>query len=193
MNLTVYLFHPYLRRSLVNKAFWEAAQKVDGVTCRNMYDEYPDFNIDLKKEKSILQKTDVLVFQHPFYWYNIPSLMKEWMDVVLEFGYAYGPTGEALKGKSWFQVISIGGPEEAYLPEGYNNFKVEELLRPYEQTAYLCQMNYLSPYLTYGARRIDYETVQKKASEYVEELQKIRSGISRPLLDTRNKTGLVSV
>lgn len=28
--------------------------------------------------------------QHPFYWYSTPALLKEWQDLVLEHGWAYG-------------------------------------------------------------------------------------------------------
>ena len=56
-----------------------------------MYEKYPDFNIDVDYEKKLLEKNQIIIWQHPFYWYSAPPLLKQWIDLVLEFGWAYGP------------------------------------------------------------------------------------------------------
>lgn len=38
-----------------------------------------------------------------------PSLLKEWQDVVLTHGWAYGSKGIKLRGKDFMLAISIGG------------------------------------------------------------------------------------
>ena len=53
--------------------------------------------------------------QHPFYWYSTPALVKQWEDLVLEHGWAYGSQGHALRGKRLLSIISAGGRAEAYL------------------------------------------------------------------------------
>ena len=41
-----------------------------------------------------LVAADTIVFQFPFYWYSVPPLLKEWIDLVLEHGFAYGLEGD---------------------------------------------------------------------------------------------------
>ena len=86
------------------------------------------------------------IFQHPFYWYSSPALVKEWIDLVLEHGFAYGQSGRALEGKIMMNAITTGGPDEAYQKGGYNRFTIREFLAPFDQTARLCQMRYLAPF-----------------------------------------------
>jgi putative NADPH-quinone reductase len=115
-----------------------ATARVEGVTLVDLYAEYPDFQIDIDREQGRLVGHDVLVFMHPLYWYSTPAILKEWQDLVLEHGFAYGSQGTALHGKIFFSALTAGGAEAAYQAEGYNHFTIRELLHPLEQTAALC-------------------------------------------------------
>ena len=88
----------------------------------------------------------------PMFWYSTPSILKEWQDLVLEYGFAYGQGGTALEGKLFLCAITAGGLEEAYSPSGHNRFTPRELLLPLEQTADLCGMHYLPPFVLFDAR-----------------------------------------
>jgi glutathione-regulated potassium-efflux system ancillary protein KefG len=88
---------------------------------------------------------DVIALQFPFYWYSMPALLKEWLDLVWLHGFAYGKTGHALRGKRLFVATTTGGGQRALSPEGGNRFTMDEFLRPLEQTAYLCGMVWESP------------------------------------------------
>jgi len=144
--------HPAQTRSLVNRTLFTAAHGIDGVTAVDLYGEYPRMDIDIDREQQRLRDHDVIIFQHPFYWYSTPAILKEWQDLVLEYGFAYGEGGTALNGKIFFNALTTGGPEKAYTPEGYNRFTLRELLQPLEQTARLCAMAYLPPFALHGAR-----------------------------------------
>ena len=52
--------------------------------------------------------------------------------------------------QSW-PAISAAGPENAYTPEGYQQHHLRTFLRPLEQTANLCKMHFLPPYVLYGS------------------------------------------
>lgn len=143
--------HPSQHRSEVNAPLFAAAQAVDGVTCVDLYAEYPQFDINIDKEQARLLEHDVIVFQFPLYWYSTPALLKEWQDLVLEYGFAYGTDGTALKDKLMLCVVSAGG-KEAYKAEGYNHFTIRQLLAPIEQMAALTSMHYLPPFAIFGAR-----------------------------------------
>lgn len=151
-RILVLLAHPSLDRSEVNRPLAVATATVDGVSIVDLYAEYPDFDIDVDREQSRLLEHDVIVFMHPLYWYSTPSILKEWQDLVLEHGFAYGSSGTALHGKIFFSAITAGGAEAAYRADGYNHYTIRELLHPLEQTAMLCGMTYLPPYALFSAR-----------------------------------------
>ncbi len=144
--------HPSLDRSEVNRPLAEAAADVDGVTLVDLYARYPRGEIDVEREQAALRGHDVICFQHPLYWYSTPALLKEWQDLVLEHGFAYGSGADALHGKCFFCALTAGGPEATYCAAGYNHFSIRELLRPLEQTAMLCGMIYLPPFALFSAR-----------------------------------------
>lgn len=152
-NKVLLLFaHPSLRRSEINKPMFETASKIDGVTAIDLYAQYPTFQIDIDAEQQLLEKHDIIVFQFPLYWYSTPSMLKEWQDLVLEHGFAYGEGGTALMDKSFMCALTAGGSEDAYRKDGYNHFTISELLHPLEQMANLTHMTYLPPFTLFGSR-----------------------------------------
>ncbi len=169
--------HPALHKSRVNRRLAAAVQPLQGVTFHDLYEEYPDFNIDVRREQRQLTEHDALVLQHPFFWYSSPALLKEWIDLVLEHGWAYGPGGTQLHGKPLLQVITTGGGAQAYSRTGHNYFTVRELLTPYEQTARLCGMRYLPPFVIHGTHDLQTEDViQPHVAAYVERVEELRDG-----------------
>ena len=165
-KILVIFAHPKYEHSEVNQALIRSVEGLEGVTIRDLYELYPDFNIDVQSEQELLFEHEVILFQHPFYWYSCPPLLKQWMDLVLEFGWAYGPGGIYLKGKYLLSSITSGGSPEAYQPDGKNRFTLEELLRPFEQTAYLCKMEYLPYFHIGGTHRIKDEELTQKSLDF---------------------------
>ncbi|MCF2860307.1 NAD(P)H-dependent oxidoreductase [Pseudoalteromonas sp. SMS1] len=152
-NKILLLFaHPSPHRSEVNCPMFEYARALEYVTAVDLYAHYPTYQIDIDKEQRQLNAHDVIIFQFPFYWYSTPSILKEWQDLVLEYGYAYGHGGTALHGKIFLCAISAGGRADAYRTNGYNHFNVRTLLQPLEQTAYITGMQYLPPFALFSSR-----------------------------------------
>ncbi|MEM9102858.1 MAG: NAD(P)H-dependent oxidoreductase [Pseudomonadota bacterium] len=152
-NRILLLFaHPSQSQSEVNLPLFQASAKVEGVTAVDLYAEYPTNRINIDREQERLLAHDTLIFQFPMYWYSTPPILKEWQDLVLEYGFAYGAGGTALHGKSFMCSFTAGGPEVAYGKGGLNNFTVRELLRPLEQTAMLTGMHFHPPFALFGAR-----------------------------------------
>ena len=152
-NKVLILFaHPAQDRSEVNLPMFEAATDVDHVSCIDLYRLYPTHNIDVGVEQERLKEHDIVIFLFPLYWYSTPAILKDWMDLVLEYNFAYGKDGDALQGKILLPVASTGGAEKAYQEDGYNHFSIRELLRPLEQTANFCKMRFIAPFIIFGAR-----------------------------------------
>ncbi len=151
-RILVLFAHPSVDRSEVNAELLRATLGRDFVTVVDLYAEYPDYHIDIDREQQRLRDHDVVVFMFPLFWYSTPALLKEWQDLVLEYGFAYGHEGTELRGKTFLCVLSAGGPEHAYHAGGYNHYTIRELLRPIEQTAVLCGMRFVAPFALFASR-----------------------------------------
>ena len=101
-QILVLFAHPVLEKSRVQHSLLQAVSDLENVTVNDLYERYPDFDIDVRKEKKLLLAHDIIIWQHPFYWYSSPALLKQWQDLVLEHGWAYGKNGTALAGKKIF-------------------------------------------------------------------------------------------
>lgn len=146
MKTLIILAHPKFKNSLANKTIVNELIESDlNVEIRNISELYPDFNINVKAEQEALLKADNIVFQFPFYWYNMPSILKQWFDAVFEYQFAYGTDGDKLKGKNFIPSFTVGGPKEAYSPTGSNNFLVTDFTKNLEQTSNFAQMHYTKP------------------------------------------------
>lgn len=168
--------HPALEKSRVHRQLVAAAQQLEGVTLHDLYEAYPDFDIDVGREQRLLTEHELIVFQHPFYWYSAPALLKEWQDLVLQHGWAYGRSGTALHGKRLLSVISTGGGAQSYAGSGANRFTVRQLLAPFEQTARLCGMHYLAPFVIHGTHALSATEVHARAEAYRRLLAALRDG-----------------
>ncbi|MBC8075586.1 MAG: NAD(P)H-dependent oxidoreductase [Chloroflexales bacterium] len=165
-RVLVLFAHPALEKSRVHRRLIREVPEVAGVTFHDLYEEYPTFDIDVPREQELLLSHDLIVLQHPFFWYSTPAIVKQWEDLVLEHGWAYGSTGTALRGKRLLSLVTTGGGASAYQHEGYNRFTMRELLSPIEQTAVLCGMAYLPPYVIPGTHRMASADIERAAAHY---------------------------
>jgi glutathione-regulated potassium-efflux system ancillary protein KefG len=175
-SILVIFAHPAFQKSRVNRALLEAARLVPGVKVHDLYETYPDFLIDVEIEQKLLESHQHIVLQHPFFWYSSPAIIKEWLDLVLTYGWAYGHDGTALAGKTLAQAISTGGPAEAYQRGGHNHFTIRELLTPFEQTARLCGMRYAEAYTVQGTNDLSVADLATHAERYTHWLEALRDG-----------------
>ena len=169
--------HPAKARSKMNRALIRAIEDLEHLTVNDLYAQYPDFLIDVRREQHLCETHDILIFQHPFYWYSTPAIMKEWLDLVLEHGWAYGSKGKALAGKMFLQAITAGGDNSTYQKDGYNAFTIGELTSPYRATAKLCNMKWLPPFTVLGIHRgLSEEKITAYAEDYRRTVIALRDG-----------------
>lgn len=176
MKILVLFAHPAFHKSKVNKLIAERMQANDDITFHDLYQAYPDSHIDIKSEKELLIQHDVIVFQFPLFWYSTPPILKEWQDMVLEHGWAFGSEGDALKDKLFLCSITAGGPEQAYQVGQFHNHTINQLLSPIRQTAVLCKMIPLPPFVVFGTHAITASEVNTQADELMKLLESMIRG-----------------
>jgi len=177
MNKILILFaHPRFEKSKTNRALLKDIDSINGVTLNDLYEQYPDFNIDTDREKELLLTHQIIIWHHPFYMYSAPALLKQWIDLVLEHGWAHGRGGGNLNNKIIFNVITSGGTREVYAANAFNRFTIREFLIPFEQTATLCKMIYLPPFTVQGTHLLTAEALQFHIKMYHTLLEKLVKG-----------------
>ncbi|MEJ6006837.1 NAD(P)H-dependent oxidoreductase [Paucibacter sp. AS339] len=171
-KILILLAHPDLAQSRVATALQAAALALQSpqIECRDLYRLYPDYGIDVGTEQAALAAADLLVWLHPLHWYGMPALLKLWVDEVLQFGWAYGPGGTALRGKDLWLVSSTGGSAEDYSASGHHQHPINEFLLPQAQTARLCGMRFVPPMLLHGAHRADAATLHQHGLRFAQQL-----------------------
>jgi glutathione-regulated potassium-efflux system ancillary protein KefG len=158
--------HPILSKSKIQATLLQYTANLKNVTVNDLYEQYPDLYIDVDREQQLLLAHDIIVFQHPFYWYSSPAIIKQWFDLVLEHNWAYGARGKALAGKKMMNAISCGGGREAYSPNGNNRFTINQFLAPFDQTANLCKMTYLPPFVIHATHRLTPDELATCGEQY---------------------------
>lgn len=116
MSVLVVFSHSYQEQSVSGVAIADVFASA-GFQVRNLEKLYPQGNIDADAERKAVEEADVVVFLHPIFWYNVPSLLKKWQDEVLAFGWAYGVEEPKTKGKKFVQVYTTGAGRDKYTDE----------------------------------------------------------------------------
>ncbi len=168
--------HPRFEKSRANMLLSKHIPDRDNITFHDLYEKYPTFNIDIEYEKKLLLEHKIIVCQFPFYWYSAPAMLKQWIEMVLEYGWAYGENGNALKDKAILCAITTGGPRAAYKEGKRHNYSIADFLRPYEQTAKICQMIFLPPFMVQGTHKLTNDDLEVYAEQYDVLLQKLLEG-----------------
>lgn len=156
------------------------AGELSGVTLVDLYALYPRFKIDVDAEQQRLLEHDVIVFQFPVFWYSTPALLKEWQDLVLEHGFAYGGDSCRLGGKLFLVAATAGAAESDYAKDGLNHFSMRTLLRPLEQMALFCRMQFLPPLVLFSSLQV---SGNERVQEHVERYRQVLEGLRDERLD----------
>jgi len=171
-NTLVINGHRTPRDSVFGKVLFDSATALPFVTGHTLIEAYPDFKINGDYERSLLSEHSNIVLQFPFYWYSCPAIVKEWLDETLSRGWAYGG-GQALAGKKLLVAVTTGGPEKVYQHDEANLFTVEEFLRPFQQTANLCGMEWQQPFVMFGVRYLDQDSIADYCSKYQAQIRQL--------------------
>ena len=174
--MLVVLAHPDLASSRANRRLAETAAELEYVEVHDLYAAYPTFDVDMVTEHDRIRRHDQIVVQHPLYWYSSPALLKQWIDVTLTPGFAYGKNAAGTRGKVFSSAVTCGAPERAYEAEGWNHYTVRELLKPFEATAMFCNMTYADPFVGYDTYSMDDTQLAQHCNAYASWLGALTAG-----------------
>ncbi len=175
-SIVVYFAHLAIEQSVINRALREAVYDLPQVNFRDLHELYPDFFIDVATEQTVMREADLIVFQHPIYWYAAPAIFKHFLDTVLLRGFAYGPGGSVLEDKDFLLVVSTGAAAEEYQPGGIHHYPFEELMRPIKQTVRFCGMHFLPPLVLQGGHGLPAAVIDAHATRYRHLLEHYQPG-----------------
>jgi len=165
-NILILFAHLDIQHSKIHQAMVAAVRDVHFIKFHDLLETYPDFYFDISAERELLASVDLIIYQHPIYWYSAPAILKHWQDMVLTRGYAYGSDGNALKGKDFMLSVSTGGDENSYQSDGVHARPLKEYLYPIEQMAKFCGMNCLPPFILQGGHSLAQSIIDDHAQSY---------------------------
>jgi glutathione-regulated potassium-efflux system ancillary protein KefG len=166
MQTLVVFCHPNVHTSKINAPMIQASNDDPSITVTDLYAKYPDFKINVETEQDLLTMHNKIVLQFPLYWYNSPALLKQYLDSVLSYGWAFGDK-MALKGKTLCIAATAGGTKDAYQENGKNKHTMQTLLTPFEATANFIGMKYEKPFITYGVYAMTEKQIQARVIDYL--------------------------
>ncbi|WP_434575228.1 glutathione-regulated potassium-efflux system oxidoreductase KefF [Pseudomonas sp. Z3-6] len=163
MILIIYA-HPYPDKSRVNQQMLKRVSSNPDVVIRSLYALYPNFDIDVEAEQRAVEQAELVVLQHPMYWYSTPPLLKLWIDKVFTHGWAYGKGATVLKDKRLLWAVTTGGEQDHFQIGAYPGFSA--LAQPLHATAIYCGMRWLEPVAVHGAYAADSEAQRAQIEHY---------------------------
>ncbi|MGF6413281.1 NAD(P)H-dependent oxidoreductase [Paraburkholderia sp. MM5482-R1] len=155
----VILGHPDLAASRVSAEFVRQLEDYP-VTLHEICKFHEHFRFNVEREQALLTAHHRIVFLFPLYWYSVPALLKKWLDDVFLPGFAYAREGDKLAGKEFLVLTTVGAPPEGYRAGGFNRFTLDELLRPFQQTANYVKAKYLPAIAIYESVFLDQPTLE---------------------------------
>lgn len=172
-KILIIVIHPDLENSVVNKRWINELKKYpEKYVVHNLYNVYPNGQIDVKKEQELVEGFDKIIFQFPFFWFNCPPLFKQWLDEVLLYGWAFGSnSGYKLGSKKIALAISAGIDKDDYHPSGKYKYTMEHLLAPFELTFDYIKADYRPAFILYGLEfHATEERIENSAQQYLDYL-----------------------
>ncbi len=119
------------------------------------------FSEEIEKEIQKLEWCDLMIWQFPLWWFGLPAALKGWVDRVLVMGRTYGNgkfyQNGFFKGKRALLSLTTGGPEEAYMSDGFNG-DIKGILRPIQRGMLeFIGFSVLQPHISYSPAHISHE------------------------------------
>lgn len=157
MKTLVIVSHPYPEQSKVINAVAQHLATLPNVEVRNLESLYGNdmTAFDVDAEQQAYEGKEQVVYLYPTHWFNITPMLKAYFNAVWSYGWAFGPGGEALKGKTLRVVTSAGAGEHMYSAEGLVQSTMAEVLTPMKANALYVGMRYADPLVLFDAMEVE--------------------------------------
>ncbi len=169
-KILVVVAHPDINNSMANNRWLtELSKYPDHFTVHQLYQQYPDFQIDIAREQNLIEQHSALILQFPIYWFSSPPLLKKWIDDVFSYGWAYG-SGNKLQDKPMGLAVTAGAAEESY--QGKDS--LEYMLTPFKATIDYVNGKEIPLFAVYGAGYgLTQQGLERSAKSYVQHLDSL--------------------
>lgn len=120
----IIMSHPDVAQSSSQQFLLAAVKGEEQIQVRHLESilaEQENNHFDKRIERACLQEADRIILQFPFYWYQCPSVMKQWMDEVLTLNLS-----QKNKMKEFGIVVTVGAKSDRYTAGGSVGFGIEE-------------------------------------------------------------------
>lgn len=142
------LAHPYYAQSIANKAIVEELVKTyPDLEVRDIFQLYPDYQINVSAEQEALLRHDTIILQYPMFWFNMPAILKLWFDEVFTYQFAYGSQGDKLKDKKVIISMTVGQTEANMVSDQEN--LIDSFLKAVQYSIQYTQMQLSNTFLLY--------------------------------------------
>ena len=139
---------------------------------------------DLMAEIDKVSRSDLIVFTFPLFWFNVPAIMKGWIDRVFISGPFYGGKSiyarAGMAGKMATAAFSLGGRSDMFGSRGIHGELVEGFMRSFFQGSLgYVGMDVIEPFVAYHIPYLklpDREAVLRDLADYfagIEERRRI--------------------
>ena len=161
----IIMSHPDVTQSTSQQFLLAAIKGEEQIQIRHLeliLAERENNHFDKRIERACLQEADRIILQFPLYWYQCPSVMKQWMDEVLMLNL---PPKD--KEKELGIVVTVGAKKDRYTAGGSVGFGIEELLRPYQALANQLGWKYQTPFVIYQFQYLPEAQKQQLLVDYL--------------------------
>jgi len=170
LNKTLVIFaHPYFEHSKANIRLIQAYQNIEHVTVRDLYEEYPDFNIAAFKERKRLMVYDTIIFHFPMIWFGMPPLLKLWIDEVFDMKWVSEQDSSPVNGKKAYIVLTAGGSQTAFSPDGIYENPAEDYIKTLVQSLKINNISVEQVITIYNSDKLS----QQELNDYYQNIRKL--------------------
>ncbi|MFI3247313.1 MAG: NAD(P)H-dependent oxidoreductase [Ferrimonas sp.] len=164
--------HPDLTRSTANALILSSMQQDKGCCISHLSESA----WIVEQEQQALLNASLIVIQFPLYWSAFPAVLKQWVDEVFTYGFAFGPNGSQLKNKPIILSITAGAKADSYREGGFNFMPFSDYLQALMHPFKAAEMTILEPIISFemnanpdeGGNRF---TCQALATAHTQQLQ----------------------
>lgn len=162
MTTLVITSHPYPSQSRVISSLQQIAEDLPQVTVRNLESLYGQqlSGYDLIAEHQAYEAAERIIYLFPIHWFNLTPMLKAHLNEVWTYGWAFGPEGQALRGKRMQVVVSTGATQHTLSHQGLVQSTVEDMLTPMKASALYVGMDYLAPMVFHDAVSASAEMIE---------------------------------